>query len=424
MHQLHNSRTSGHLGREKTLQSIKNRFYWLGMSDDIGRWCQTCQPCAKKKPGPGMEKNPMQHVTLYGPMECIAKDIVGPLPTTGNGNQYIMVMGNYFSKWKEAFAIPDHTVLTVADKLVTEFICTFGAPYRIHTDQGREFESDLFSEVCSLLGIAKSHTTPYHPQSDDMIERFNRTLQQMLAIFVDENRINWDDHLPYLMMAYRDTVHESTKCSPNLVMLGREVMPPIDIMAGLPPTPNANKLCYNAYVKWIRNAMEMSFVTVHENLMSSFKRQKRFYDTKLKPRTFSPGDLVWRWYPPKAHAKLGSGWTGPYTVLRKLSDITVEIQHSDTRRTYVVHVDHLKGLKGDGVSENQYVSDCEEPTEPPTCQNYVSDSLSYDPDSEIDDVPQATRNSQPSCPHDPFTLKLSRKGRLIKPFSRLPLDLN
>lgn len=142
---------------------------------------------------------------------------------------------------------------------MTEFICTFGAPYRIHTDQGREFESDLFSEVCSLLGIAKSRTTPYHPQSDDKIERFNRTLQQMLAIFVDENRTNWDDHLPYLMMAYRATVHESTKCSPNLVIL------PIDIMAGSPPTPNANKVCYNAYVEWIRNAMEMSFVTASKS---------------------------------------------------------------------------------------------------------------------------------------------------------------
>lgn len=77
-----------------------------------------------------------------------------------------------------AFALPDHTAQTVADKLVTEFICKFGAPYRIHTDQGREFESELFCEICSLLGIAKSRTTPYHPQSDGMIERFNRTFDK------------------------------------------------------------------------------------------------------------------------------------------------------------------------------------------------------------------------------------------------------
>lgn len=87
----------------------------------------------------------MQHVTVTEPLECIAIDIVGPSPITGNDNQYIMVIGDYFFKWKEAFALPDHTAQTVADKLVTEFICKFGAPYRIHTDQGREFESELFS---------------------------------------------------------------------------------------------------------------------------------------------------------------------------------------------------------------------------------------------------------------------------------------
>lgn len=189
-------------------------------------------------------------------------------------------------KGKDAFALPDHTAQTVADKFVTEFICKFGAPYRIHTDQGREFESELFSEICSLLGIAKSRTTPYHPQSDGMIERFNRTLQQMLAIFVDENRTNWDDHLLYLMMAYRATVHLSTKCTPNLVMLGKEITLPIDVLAGSPPMQHQHEECYNSCVEWVRNSMEMSFSIVHDNLKSSFKRQKRYYDTKLKPRAF------------------------------------------------------------------------------------------------------------------------------------------
>jgi hypothetical protein len=250
-----------------------------------------------------------------------------------------------------------------------------------------------------------------------MIERFNRTLQQMLAIFVDENRTNWDDHLPYLMMAYRATVHESTKCTPNLIMLGREIILPIDVMAGSPPVQNMNHLCYNAYVEWIRNAMETSFVTVHSNLMSSFKRQKKYYDAKLKPRTFSSGDLVWRWYPPKAHAKLGSGWTGPYTVLRKLSDITVEIQHADTKKTYVVHVDHLKKLEGDGISENQYISDYDEPTEAEPLadlDNLSDDNIS----SDIDDTAPVTFSSQSNFTEDRRTPILSRKGRLIKPVSR------
>ena len=90
----------------------------------------------------------MQHSTVYGPMDCIAIDILGPLPVTDNGNQYIMVVGDYFSKWQESYALQEHTALAVADKRVTEFICRFGTPSRIRTDQGREFKSHLFTRMC------------------------------------------------------------------------------------------------------------------------------------------------------------------------------------------------------------------------------------------------------------------------------------
>jgi transposase InsO family protein len=139
----------------------------------------------------------MKHVDVSAPLDAIAIDIMAPLPVTENGNQYIMVVGDYFSKWTEAYPLPMHTALIVADKLVTEFICRYGAPLRIHTDQGRGFESHLFAELCNLLEITKSRTTPYRPQSDGMIELFNRTLQQMLAMFVNENHNDWDHHLPY-----------------------------------------------------------------------------------------------------------------------------------------------------------------------------------------------------------------------------------
>ena len=123
-------------------------------------------------------------------------------------------MGDYFSKWKEAYPVPDHTALTVADKLLTEFICRFGCPLSIHSDQGREFQSQLFQILCEKLGIQKTRSTPYRPQSSGLVERFNRTLKQMLSMFVNTHRNDWDDHIPYLMMAYRSTVH---------AMLGREV---------------------------------------------------------------------------------------------------------------------------------------------------------------------------------------------------------
>ena len=182
-HQLHENRTAGHLGRERTLRSIKRRVYWPSMSSDIKRWCRQCDICARAKTGPGLGRSSLCQSITGAPLDWVGIDIVGPLPVTNDGNEYIIVLCDYFTKWVEAYAVPDHQALTVGDKIVSEFVCTFGVPRQIHTDQGREFESELFSTLCKKLGIEKTRTTPYRPQSDGLVERFNRTLQQMLTSY-------------------------------------------------------------------------------------------------------------------------------------------------------------------------------------------------------------------------------------------------
>lgn len=111
----------------------------------------------------------MSSVASY-PYERIALDIVGPLPETNHRNKYILVIGDYFSKWTEAFPLPNQEAQTVAKCLVEEWVCRYGAARSIHTDQGRNFESCLFKEVCRLLSMHKTRTSPYRPQSDGLIE--------------------------------------------------------------------------------------------------------------------------------------------------------------------------------------------------------------------------------------------------------------
>ena len=115
-----------------------------------------------------------------------------------------------------------------------EFICWYGVPLLIHSDQGRNFDSESFAEMCRLLGIKKTRTTPHHPQSDGMVERFNRTLEAQLSKFADHNQKDWDEHIPFLLMAYRSATHDTTQCSPVKMMLGRELKMPIDLMFGRP----------------------------------------------------------------------------------------------------------------------------------------------------------------------------------------------
>ena len=137
----------------------------------------------------------------WATMERIALDIMGPLPQSNSDNSYILVIGDYFSKYTETYALPDHTAQTVARVVVEQWICRYGVPRIIHSDQGRDFESHLFTEMCRLLDIEKTKTCPYRPQSDGMIEQFNRTVAQMLATFVKGNRKTWNEHLPFLMLA-------------------------------------------------------------------------------------------------------------------------------------------------------------------------------------------------------------------------------
>ena len=157
---LHNSPTGAHLGRIKTLNCVRYRFYWPGYKKDVINWCRRCDTCAQTKPGPKGQKAKLAQVPVAGPMERVAVDIVCPVPQTDNGNLYILVLGDYFSKWTEAFPLKDHTAQTVADVLVEQFVSRFGVMRSLHSDQGREFESDLISEMCKLLQVRKTRTVP------------------------------------------------------------------------------------------------------------------------------------------------------------------------------------------------------------------------------------------------------------------------
>ena len=144
------------------------------------------------------------------PMEKIAMDIIGLLPTTENGNRFILVVIDYFSRWPEAYAIPNQKAHTVAEKLVQEWISKYGVMKQLHTHKGKSFENEVLKELTDILRIKKTRTTPYHPQSDGMVERLNRTLKDMLAKTVNDQHNDWDIRIPQVLLAYRTTTHMST----------------------------------------------------------------------------------------------------------------------------------------------------------------------------------------------------------------------
>lgn len=164
-------------------------------------------------------------------MERIALDLMGPLPSTNHSkHRYILLVCNYFTKWLVAVPLVTIDAKTVPFKLIDRLISVL----RVPSDQGSNFESCVFREVCELLGIRKTRTTPGRRQSDGMVERTCRSILVMMSSYVPQNRKDWDVYLRLLVLAYNSSLHDTTKCIPSKMMLGRELRLPIDLALGIP----------------------------------------------------------------------------------------------------------------------------------------------------------------------------------------------
>lgn len=184
---FHDHILSGHLGFKKTFEKIYERYYWPRMYSEIKKYCENCKLCLSRKSPSHPNKAGLVPITVSEPFELLASDIIGPLPLTEDGNKYIIVFTEYLTKYTIACAIPDVTALTVAKKFVNEVILKHGAPTKLLSDQGANFTSQLISEICKLCSVRKIQTSPYHPQCDGLVERFNKTLATMISMYVNNN---------------------------------------------------------------------------------------------------------------------------------------------------------------------------------------------------------------------------------------------
>ena len=162
-------------------------------------------------------------------LERCHADITEPHPRTPRGSKYILTCVDAFSKWAEAFPVPNKEAKTIARVLVEQVFCRLGTPVALLTDNAGELDGRLMHEICRLLEVDKQHSSYYHPETNSVAERFRGTLNAMMGRMVIENQRDWDLLLPYVMAAYRSTTHQSTGYSPNYLMFAREVRAPADL---------------------------------------------------------------------------------------------------------------------------------------------------------------------------------------------------
>ena len=347
--QMHNSILSGHLGRKKTQEKLLQRFYWFNVRADVANWIRQCNECGAIKTPQQHPRAPMGTMTVGAPLDRLSTDILGPLPETPRKNRYILVVTDHFTKWVEILAVPDQTAATCADRILNEVISRYGCPYDLLSDQGRNYESAIFSELCKLLEIRKTRTTPGNPRCNGQTERFNKTLIRMIKAYLKGEQREWDRHLGCLAAAYRATPHESTGCTPNLLMLGREVRLPAEVMFGSHTITGESVATYGDYVDKLKETMHHAHEIARKYLGTSSKRSKQTYDAKVSQNVYEPGNLVWYLNDTTQHdvtPKLRRPYIGPYLVLQKYSDLDYVIQFDATGKKRVIHHNRLKPYEG------------------------------------------------------------------------------
>jgi len=191
----------GHLGPERTVDLARERFYWPFMQSDISHYVTHVCRCLKQRKPNASTRAPLQPIHSTTPFELVSLDYLH-LDKGLSGYEYVLVIIDHFTRFAQVYPTKDKSAKTTAKKLYDDFILRFGFPSTIHHDQGGKFENNLFENLERLCGVKHSRTTPYHPQGNGQVERFNRTLLAMLRSLPEAQKSRWPEHLNRVVHAY------------------------------------------------------------------------------------------------------------------------------------------------------------------------------------------------------------------------------
>jgi len=357
MSACHQGMTGGHRAFRSTLEQVRRRGFWSGWRRDVQRYCRQCPNCISYHRGHLPRSGPLQPMLTGNVLERCHVDITGPHPQTPRGSKYILTCVDAFSKWAEAFALPNREAKTVARVLVEQVFCRLGTPLALLTDNAGELDGRLIQEICQLLEIDKQRTSFYRPQTNSVAERFHATLNSMMGRMISDHQKEWDLLLPHIMAAYRASVHQSTGYTPNYLMFGREVRAPVDLVFETPTEdPPAS---YDDYTANLEDRKRQAYRLVREHLGVAAERMKKQYDLRVRPMKYHRGQWVLYFNPRKFQGRQQK-WQrkfSPYLVIKELPPVNYLIQKTKRSRPLIAHVDKLKRWSTDNPPRSWLTGD-------------------------------------------------------------------
>lgn len=310
----------GHLGIERTLDLVRSRFFWPKMSQTVEKKIKTCERCVRRKTPPDRAA-PLVNIQTSRPLELVCMDFLSLEPDHSN-TKNILVITDHFTKYAVAIPTQNQTARTVAKCLWENFLVHYGFPEKLHSDQGPDFESHTIKELCHVAGIHKIRTTPYHPRGNP-VERFNRTLLQMLGTLENEKKSKWKEFVKPLVHAYNCTRNDTTGYAPYELMFGRLPRLPVDLAFGLPIESPAKS--HSQYVKDLKDRLRESYEVAKKSAAKLAERNKRRFDERVVASTLEEGDRVLvRNVRLRGKHKLADKWEqGVQVVVKRAGDLPV-----------------------------------------------------------------------------------------------------
>ena len=272
----------GHQGIDRTLDLLRERVYWPSMAKDAQDWVTNCRRCQIARGDYNQPKPKIGHLEAHNPLDLVCLDFTKIDPSK-TGKENVLVITDAFTKFSLAVCTPNQTAKTVAKILVEKWFHVYGVPTRIHSDQGRCFDSNIIKALCKMYGVEQSFTSPYNPRGNAFCERFNRTLFGLLKTLKSEEKADWPSHLPALVFAYNATPHASTGYQPYQLMFGRRAPAPCDNWLGLRAYNDDKSI---TRIDWVDQQLEQ---LLHANK----RAQKNIKATNAKNRKAAGGkDLI------------------------------------------------------------------------------------------------------------------------------------
>ena len=336
---------AGHLGIRKMYIRVLRYFYWPGLKSDVAKFCRSCHVCqVMGKPNQVIPPAPLVPIPVVGePFHHIVIDCVGPLPKTKSGYQYLLTLMCAATRFPHAVPLRTLSASAVINALIN-FFSVFGLPVSLQSDQGSNFTSKVFAQVMKSLSIKHIQSSAYHPESQGALERFHQTLKSMFRKYCAETGKRWDEGLPFLLLAVRESEQESLGFSPSELVFAHSVRGPLRVLRDRLLSKSTTVPAKNVldYVSTFRERLHTACDFARSALAEAQGKMKGRYDIKSVKRTFQAGDNVLVLLP-LLTSSLQAKFSGPYVIERKLSETDYVVSTPDRRKkSRVCHVNMIK----------------------------------------------------------------------------------